>query len=166
MLTFADHYKVLQVDPEAEPEVVRAAYRSLAQKYHPDVRGGSQERMAALNGAWSVLRDVEARAAYDRVWTEARSRPVAPVPDPAFEMRAPGSTPPPGNPSGTVIDFGRYAGWSLGEIVRNDPEFLEWLARTPIGRPYHAEINALVSSRARAASAVAEQTRPRGSRRR
>jgi hypothetical protein len=65
-----------------------------------------------------------------------------------------------------VLDFGRYAGWSLGEIVRYDPEFLEWLARTPIGRSYHAEIGALLSSRAQAATAVAEQARPRRSRRR
>jgi curved DNA-binding protein CbpA len=166
MLTFDDHYRVLQVDPEAEPEVVRAAYRSLAQKYHPDVLGGSQERMAALNGAWTVLRSPETRAAYDRARTGAPSRHAAPETEAATAMRAPVPTSPPGNPSGRVLDFGRYAGWSLGEIARDDPEFLEWLARTPIGRPYHAEINALVSSRARAATAVAEQTRPRGSRRR
>jgi curved DNA-binding protein CbpA len=166
MLTFDDHYRVLQVDPEAEPEVVRAAYRSLAQKYHPDVLGGSQERMAALNGAWTVLRNPETRAAYDRARTEAPSRRAAPETEAATAMRAPVPASPPGNPSGRVLDFGRYAGWSLGEIARDDPEFLEWLARTPIGRPYHAEINALVSSRARAATAVAEQTRPRGSRRR
>jgi DnaJ-class molecular chaperone len=32
-----DPYKVLQVDSEAEDEVIQAAYRRLAQKYHPDV---------------------------------------------------------------------------------------------------------------------------------
>jgi curved DNA-binding protein CbpA len=172
MLTGADHYKVLQVDPEAESEVVRAAFRSLAQKYHPDVSGGSQERMAALNGAWTVLRNPEARAAYDRARAEAPSRPAAPAAQAAAEteaaaaMRAPVPTPPPGKPSGRVLDFGRYAGWSLGEIARYDPEFLEWLARTPIGRPYHAEIDALLSSRTRATTVVAEQKRPRRFRRR
>jgi curved DNA-binding protein CbpA len=169
MLTGADHYKVLQVDPEAEPEVVRAAYRSLAQKYHPDVSGGSHERMAALNGAWTVLRDPETRAAYDRARREAPSRPAAPAApeaESATAMRAPLPTPPPGHPSGRVLDFGRYAGWSLGEIARHDPEFLEWLARTPIGRPYHAEIATLLSSRTRATTVVAEQKRPRRFRRR
>ncbi|MBU0495198.1 MAG: hypothetical protein KKA73_12695 [Chloroflexi bacterium] len=29
---FQDHYKTLQVDPDAEPEVVAAAYRRLAAK--------------------------------------------------------------------------------------------------------------------------------------
>ena len=32
-----DPYKVLQVDPEAEDEVIQAAYRRLARKYHPDL---------------------------------------------------------------------------------------------------------------------------------
>ena len=32
-----DLYKVLQVDPHAEPEVVDAAFRRMARKYHPDV---------------------------------------------------------------------------------------------------------------------------------
>ena len=33
----ADPYKTLQVDPEADIEVIQAAYRRLAQKYHPDL---------------------------------------------------------------------------------------------------------------------------------
>ena len=37
MLAVTDPYKVLQVDPDAEREVIRAAYRTLALKYHPDV---------------------------------------------------------------------------------------------------------------------------------
>ena len=36
-LTAIDPYKVLQVDPEAEDEVIQAAYRRLARKYHPDL---------------------------------------------------------------------------------------------------------------------------------
>lgn len=51
---------------------------------------------------------------------------------------------PPGNPSGSVLNFGRYAGWSLGEIGRLDLEYLEWLDRMPIGRPYRDEIDALL----------------------
>ena len=53
-------------------------------------------------------------------------------------MRAPeglgAAGPPPGNPSGTVLNFGRYAGWSLGEIARTDIDYIEWLDRMPIGR--------------------------------
>jgi hypothetical protein len=47
MLEIIDFYRILQVDPRAEPEVIKAAHRSLARKYHPDVPGGSEERMMA-----------------------------------------------------------------------------------------------------------------------
>jgi hypothetical protein len=63
-------------------------------------------------------------------------------------MRTPDGTgaagPPPGNPSGSVLDFGRYAGWSLGEIGRRDVEYLEWLDRAPIGRAFRDEIDQLL----------------------
>ena len=57
-----DAYKVLQVDSEAEDEVIQAAYRRLAQKYHPDVVGpgrgpDSGGRMTAINKAYEILRD-------------------------------------------------------------------------------------------------------------
>jgi curved DNA-binding protein CbpA len=41
MLALDDSYEVLQVDPKAEREVIRAAHRTLALKYHPDVSAGS-----------------------------------------------------------------------------------------------------------------------------
>jgi DnaJ-class molecular chaperone len=43
----ADPYKTLQVDPEAEDEVIAAAYRRLARKYHPDSTGGTDQGAAA-----------------------------------------------------------------------------------------------------------------------
>ncbi len=57
--------------------------------------------------------------------------------------------PPPGSPSGSQLSFGRYAGWSLGEIARRDLEYVEWLDRMPIGRPYRAEIDALLRAAGR-----------------
>jgi hypothetical protein len=59
-------------------------------------------------------------------------------------MSTPMPTTPPGRPSGSVLDFGRYAGWSLGQIAIADPVYLEWLARTPIGRSFNREIKALL----------------------
>jgi hypothetical protein len=69
---------------------------------------------------------------------------------------------PPGNPSGSVLTFGRYAGWSLGEIARADLEFLEWLDRMPIGRPYRDEIDAILRRTGRRRAAPAEATDRRG----
>ncbi len=62
--------------------------------------------------------------------------------------------PPPGQPSGSVINFGRYSGWSLGEIARRDLEYLEWLDRMTIGRPYRDEIDAILRRTGRRRSAA------------
>jgi hypothetical protein len=43
-----------------------------------------------------------------------------------------------------VLNFGRYRGWSLGEVARRDLDFLEWLERAPVGRQYQAEITAIL----------------------
>jgi hypothetical protein len=64
----ADLYRVLQVDPSADPEVIEAAYKRLAFKYHPDRnRGDSQaeEHMKRINEAFRVLGKLDLRADYD-----------------------------------------------------------------------------------------------------
>ena len=63
-----DPYKILQVDSEAEDEVIQAAYRRLARKYHPDLATAPEagSRMAAINAAWELIGDPGARQAFDR----------------------------------------------------------------------------------------------------
>jgi curved DNA-binding protein CbpA len=208
MTASPDPYKALQVDPEAEDEVIAAAYRRLARKYHPDVAGGAEAaaRMAAINAAWEVVGDPVRRAAFDRQravagalarrTAEAESArgdaarggvgadaPAAPRPpetvsrdwtsgrstfgggyDPSMHT-ADGegaAGPPPGNASGSVLTFGRYAGWSLGEIARRDIEYLEWLDRMPIGRPYRDEIDGLLRASGLRRSADPDATERRG----
>ena len=84
----------------------------------------------------------------------------------AKTMRAPegfgAAGPPPGNPSGSVLNFGRYAGWSLGEVGRADLEYIEWLDRMPIGRPYREEIDGILRRSGRRKSASADATQRRG----
>src|SRR5512139_121294 len=63
-MTPTSYFKVLQIDPDAEPEVVKAAYRALSRKYHPDGTHPSAERMKQLNNAYAVLSTPESRAAY------------------------------------------------------------------------------------------------------
>lgn len=225
-----DPYKVLQVDPEAEDEVIQAAYRRLAQKWHPDLASGqeAEDRMVAINRAWEIVGDPARRAEYDKErakriravrlkyagrseagrdmsWPSAeppanKTGPVAAKPPTASspgagsahagtagghgtgarEQRSQpvdqrvdevprdwtpgrstiggkydptsmrtndsegGAGPPPGNPSGSLVTFGRYNGWSVGEIARTNLEFLEWLDRMPIGRPYRGEIDVIL----------------------
>ncbi len=135
MHTSTDYYTVLEVDPGAEPATLRVAYRALARRYHPDMPGGSGTQMVELNAAWSALRDPVAREAYDR------RRSVAETPQ---ESHVDASIPQP-KPGSTVLDFGRYAGWSVDDLARHDPDFLDWLAHSRIGRPYRAEIERLLA---------------------
>jgi hypothetical protein len=241
-----DPYRVLQVDPEADAEIIQVVYRRLARKYHPDVMPGPEAaaRMTEINSAMEILGDPERRAAYDRgrdfhdamarsaaaadeaaaaqaggdqaapesagdtrsgpgsassageAW-DAKSRPstakrppgasagkaATPTPPPPntvspdwtmgrstiggvydpTKMRTPdgegAAGPPPGNPSGTVLNFGRYNGWSLGEVARKDLEYLEWLERMAIGRTYRDEIDALLRQHGRRRAATVDDER-------
>jgi curved DNA-binding protein CbpA len=142
------HYKALQVDTEADLEIIQVCYRKLAQRYHPDhdASPAATVQMAAINAAFAVLKDPEKRGAYDRELQRSRDRRAT---DRRVRQTGFGAAGTPQGPvSGSVLEFGRYAGWSLGQIARVDPEFLEWLARVPIGMTYRAEIAALIGARA------------------
>jgi curved DNA-binding protein CbpA len=150
------------VDPAADPDIMGVVHRRLAQRYHPDIDPSDEarQRMTEINQAWQVLRDPEKRATYDRELANRRDRrsgdryirrtPAEP-PDETGRHVPPGGRatdsaygeagpPPRGMARGTVLDFGRYKGWSLGQIATHDPDFLEWLQRSPSGRQYRAEI--------------------------
>ena len=62
-----DYYTILQVDPCADPEVIKAAYRRLAANHHPDVDPSPEatERMKLLNAAYEVLSDPLKRKEHD-----------------------------------------------------------------------------------------------------
>ncbi|HEV8516881.1 MAG TPA: DnaJ domain-containing protein [Candidatus Limnocylindrales bacterium] len=167
MPALEDYYRVLQVVPEADHEVIRAAYRALATKYHPDVPGGSTERMAALNAAWTVLRHPRTRSVYDgkRLATAGAENGRGPrdreaTRDPEPMRRATGRRPD----SSSVLDFGRYVDWSIKDLARHDPDYLEWLIRTPNGRRFRNEVEAALAARAPAA-ARAEPVKARRHRR-
>lgn len=65
-----NHYERLKVTQDAPPEVIRAAYRALANRLHPDRSGAGEagdahEQMVALNAAYEVLIDPALRRDYD-----------------------------------------------------------------------------------------------------
>ena len=153
-----DPYEVLQVHQKAELDVIRAAFRTLARKYHPDA-GGTGARMSSLNEAWAILGHAESRAALDLALAAALevSQPAAPATSSAHAnvKYGPSGSDRAGavsNEPGRVLDFGRYVGWSLRELARHDPIYLEWLERTTIGRPLRAEIQELLRAQASAGS--------------
>jgi curved DNA-binding protein CbpA len=219
-----DPYKILQVDSEAEDEVIQAAYRRLARKYHPDLAEAADaaSRMAAINAAWELIGGPDARKAYDQqraadqrkraappagsglpprpsktpAPNSAPGSPAAPTarpasPPPQTPPREPETTsgdwtagrstqghgydesmrraqghgaagPPPGQPSGTLLNFGRYAGWSMGEVARHDLEYIEWLDRAPIGRNYRQEIDEILRKSGRRRTVDADAADRRG----
>ena len=63
----SDLYKILQVDPEASPELIQAAHRLLSEIHHPDRNPAADagERLAEINRAYEVLSDPQRRAIYD-----------------------------------------------------------------------------------------------------
>jgi curved DNA-binding protein CbpA len=164
-----DHYETLGVDPAASETQIATAFRAKARAHHPDVAGaGGTAEMIRINRAWDVLRTPQRRAAYD-----ARRRAAQPTPtkpprpgdgpvDPAIFWREPatdgtgGAGPPSGPKSGTVLPFGRFIGWSLGQIARIDPGYLEWLEERRDGAPYLAEIDDILRRMGRRRGAPAD----------
>jgi DnaJ-class molecular chaperone len=63
-------YEVLEVSPKASPEVIRAAYRAMMEKYHPDKhherrRPWAEEVSRELNAAYAILSNPQKRSEYD-----------------------------------------------------------------------------------------------------
>lgn len=79
-----DHYAVLGVAPESEDVVIRAAYKALMMKYHPDRRPGAEgeARAKRINEAYAVLGDAVARARYDAARRPGAGQQPPPPPPP------------------------------------------------------------------------------------
>ena len=61
-----NYYKMLQVDCDAHPTVIRYAYRFLAAQYHPDnAESGDAEKFRLISEAWRTLSDRGRRQTYD-----------------------------------------------------------------------------------------------------
>ncbi len=68
-----NHYDVLEVSPRASPAVIKAAYKSLIQRFHPDKNLGDAKlareaglRSSLITQAYETLSDPDKRATYDR----------------------------------------------------------------------------------------------------
>jgi molecular chaperone DnaJ len=64
-----DYYELLEVQRGADDATLKASYRKLAMKYHPDRNPGdsaAEARFKAISEAYDCLKDPQKRAAYDR----------------------------------------------------------------------------------------------------
>jgi len=69
MTTEVDFYELLECERTADDATLKASYRKLAMKYHPDKNDGckdSESRFKAISEAYDCLKDPQKRAAYDR----------------------------------------------------------------------------------------------------
>ena len=95
-----DAYTILGISSRASAEEIKAAYRQLARKYHPDFNKSpiAQARMQDINWAYSTLSDPVKRLQYDQARRPASSTPrsgthdqpgAAPHPTPGYSRPAP-----------------------------------------------------------------------------
>src|SRR6266508_2007191 len=129
-----DPYQVLQILPSAEMEVLHAA-----------------RRMIELNQAYAMVRDPVARAEVDRdrrrhpFETVAAARPNGgPIRTRTQSSRA--------SDTGTRLESGRYAGWTLKDLASHDIDYLKWLARHSSGLRYRREITQILGAKGVAAT--------------
>jgi molecular chaperone DnaJ len=100
--TKTDYYELLGIPRKAPVKEIRAAYRKLARKYHPDLNPGdksSEEKFKQIQEAYEVLSDTKKRQMYDQF---------------GFNTPGPGGMPPPGagyggvSPEDVHFDFGGF----------------------------------------------------------
>lgn len=97
------HYNTLGVSPTAEDVVIRAAYRAMSQRYHPDLNAGDEEaeaRMVSINAAYAILSNSNSRATYDAFLADL-GRP-GPSQYDAQSSESPVTPRPPGDGSNSV----------------------------------------------------------------
>src|ERR1700691_5381266 len=103
--TKQDYYDLLGVARNAAVKDIRAAYRKLARKYHPDLNPGdksAEEKFKQIQEAYEVLSDTKKRQIYDQF---------------GFNVPGSGGVPPPGaaygGASGEDIHFD-FSGFDFG----------------------------------------------------
>lgn len=89
MAQLTDHYATLKIAPDADIEVVRAVYKALMLKYHPDQNQDNPAALAhatRINAAYEILSDPDKRATYDSVLANTRFGRSQPMPDGASQV--------------------------------------------------------------------------------
>ena len=89
-MAFVDYYEVLQISRHSSADNIKAAYRTMCKRYHPDTYHGSravaERNIRLINEAYGVLRHPADKARYDAQYDalhKPKAPPAAPAPAPA-----------------------------------------------------------------------------------
>src|SRR5215472_13192198 len=96
--TKTDYYELLGVPRKASAKDIRAAFRKLARKYHPDLNPGdksAEEKFKQIQEAYDVLSDPKKRQTYDQYGFYSENIPE-------------GAAAGPGEGAGVNFDFGGF----------------------------------------------------------
>jgi molecular chaperone DnaJ len=131
--TKQDYYELLGVSRKAVQKEIRAAYRKLARKYHPDLNPGdksSEEKFKQVQEAYDVLSDAKKRQMYDQF---------------GFETPGAGGMPAQGDPGDVHFDFGGFDFGGGAGASGGGPSFRDLFGQffrgggAPAEAPSHAE---------------------------
>ena len=103
---YKDYYKILGLPKTATDKEIKAAYRGLARKYHPDVNSGdkgAEEKFKDVGEAYDVLSDSDKRSKYDQFGDQ-------------WKNYSQGGGPSPGGSQGRSPDFDFGGTGSSGSI--------------------------------------------------
>jgi len=118
-----DYYTTLRVARDADGATIRAAYRALMRRFHPDVNASDDAiaRAKAINEAYACLRDGSKRALYDWQWNARLSKSAAPgVFRPAPPRRPTWTGPTAGHEHSTsaiLPTWGKAAGLGVAALI-------------------------------------------------
>lgn len=121
------HYDNLKVTRNAPSEVIRAAYKTLSQKYHPDRHDGHPDAtrvMAIINGSYEVLSDPLRRQAHDE-WIAAEEQELRSKRPEGFDRHPPEAPRPKASPgptpqakSSSAYSLAHRAGLAMAHLTR------------------------------------------------
>jgi len=119
------YYEILQVPPSASPEDIKAAYRRLVRKYHPDVNpnNANAERLfKSLGEAYKILSDPAQRRIYDQSLSPPPEKPDVRSAEKAYKKPPPKPDPPVEPGPGFKEMFDSLFGADVKEEIKPPPK--------------------------------------------